>query len=232
MWPVFPASLTLVVIGAMLLLVLSAMRVVQPEWWSSRPARALVLAAFGGMLFGLTLWGAGRAIDSLRLVHAGAGIAYVGVLVVLPAAVVMPAAALLDRVLVPPANAPAWRRKLSAPRTEVSRRALIRFGSASLPAMAAIGGASGFVQARRAPTMPVVRLRWPGLHPDLLGLRILHLSDLHLGACLGLDDLKRGLEIARAAHETWQIPLEVLSGDPLAEEWVWGAVAAVGRLLS
>ena len=41
-----------------------------------------------------------------------------------------------------------------------------------------------------------------------------------------------GEEIARAAHETWQIPLEVLSGDPLAEDWVSGAVAAVGRLLS
>jgi uncharacterized protein YbjT (DUF2867 family) len=41
-----------------------------------------------------------------------------------------------------------------------------------------------------------------------------------------------GEEIARTAAETWQIPLEVLSGDPLAEAWVLGAVAAVDRLLS
>ena len=32
--------------------------------------------------------------------------------------------------------------------------------------------------------------------------------------------------------ETWQIPLEVLSGDPLGEAWVAEAVAAVDRLLS
>ena len=41
-----------------------------------------------------------------------------------------------------------------------------------------------------------------------------------------------GEAIAGAASETWQIPLEVLSGDPLAEEWVAEAVAAVDRLLS
>jgi len=41
-----------------------------------------------------------------------------------------------------------------------------------------------------------------------------------------------GEEIARTAAETWQIPLEVLSGDPLGEGWVSEAVAAVDRLLS
>jgi predicted MPP superfamily phosphohydrolase len=57
--------------------------------------------------------------------------------------------------------------------------------------------------------MPVIRMRYPGLHPDLEGLRILHLSDLHLGVELGLPDLDRGL--ARAmAH---QPDLIVLTGD-------------------
>jgi hypothetical protein len=41
-----------------------------------------------------------------------------------------------------------------------------------------------------------------------------------------------GAEIARAAHDTWQIPLEVLDGDPLAEDWVARANAAVARLLT
>jgi len=44
--------------------------------------------------------------------------------------------------------------------------------------------------------------------------------------------LPEGEAIARAASETWQIPLEVLDGDPLAEDWVSAAVAAVDRLLS
>ncbi|MDF2693291.1 MAG: metallophosphoesterase [Labilithrix sp.] len=215
MWPIFPGSLTVMVIGAMLVLVLLAMRIVQPAWWSARPARVGVLVAFGGMLVGVALWGAGRSLDDLRLVHTGAGIAYVGVLVILPAAIVMPVAALIDRVLVrvthpavvtslpsPPAQ--------TTPRLEMSRRTLIRLGSTSLPAMAAMGGASGLVTAQRDPTMPVIRLRWPGLHPDLVGLRILHLSDLHLGVCLGLEDLERALRVARA---TQRPDLIVLTGD-------------------
>ena len=44
--------------------------------------------------------------------------------------------------------------------------------------------------------------------------------------------LPEGEAIARAASETWQIPLEVLDGDPLAEDWVSAAVAAVDRLLA
>ena len=44
--------------------------------------------------------------------------------------------------------------------------------------------------------------------------------------------LPEGEAIARASSQTWQIPLEVLAGDPLAEDWVSGAVTAVDRLLS
>jgi predicted MPP superfamily phosphohydrolase len=230
MWPVFPGELTLAVMGVMLVLVLFAMRIVQPEWWGSRAARLGVLIAFGGMLIGITLWGAGRSLEHLALVHVGAGIAYVGVLVLLPAAIVMPAAAGLDRVLLfattrRPTPPPPAVTTASTKRVKVTRRALIRFGSVSIPAMAAMTGASGFAQAKRPPTMPVIRLRYPGLHPDLEGLRILQLSDLHLGACLGLDDLLRGLEIAQAAHRP---DLIVLTGD-LADDasLIPGALRAV-----
>jgi len=44
--------------------------------------------------------------------------------------------------------------------------------------------------------------------------------------------LPEGEAIARASSQTWQIPLEVLDGDPLAADWVSEAVAAVDRLLS
>ena len=43
--------------------------------------------------------------------------------------------------------------------------------------------------------------------------------------------LPEGEAIARASSQTWQIPLEVLDGDPLRDAWVADAVAAVNRLL-
>jgi len=53
-------------------------------------------------------------------------------------------------------------------------------------------------------------MRYNGLHPDLEGFRILHLSDLHLGACRGLDDLAKGLEAVLVVERP---DLIVLTGD-------------------
>ena len=45
--------------------------------------------------------------------------------------------------------------------------------------------------------------------------------------------LARGLEVARAAHETWRIPLAVLDADPDEHErWLGDARAAVEGLLA
>ena len=41
-----------------------------------------------------------------------------------------------------------------------------------------------------------------------------------------------GEAISRASSETWQIPLQVLDGDPLADDWLARATSAVGRILS
>lgn len=207
MWPVFPASTTLPIVLVMLAAVLAAIFVVQPAWGRTRAVRIGVLAAFGIVLAGALLWGVGRGLGDLRVVHLGAGIVYGGVLVLGPAAFVAPIAAGTSRLLVRVA-APAAADEEPGPR--VSRRALIHFASASLPAVAALSGASGLAAAKRAPTTPIVRLRFPGLHRDLEGLRILQLSDLHLGAYFGLDDLERALAVAK---RDLRPDLIVLTGD-------------------
>ncbi|MDP9385619.1 MAG: NAD-binding protein [Actinomycetota bacterium] len=49
----------------------------------------------------------------------------------------------------------------------------------------------------------------------------------------GAEVLEGGRAIARAAHETWQIPLEILEEDPADHAaWLAAASAAVGRLLT
>jgi uncharacterized protein YbjT (DUF2867 family) len=46
------------------------------------------------------------------------------------------------------------------------------------------------------------------------------------------DVLARGRAVARTAHETWRIPLELLEADPRGHErWLRAAGAAVARLL-
>jgi hypothetical protein len=57
--------------------------------------------------------------------------------------------------------------------------------------------------------LPIIRMSWPNLPPQLHGLRILHLSDLHLGWFLTVRDLEAAL--ARAA--ALQPDLILFTGD-------------------
>jgi hypothetical protein len=211
MWPVIPRSTTLEIIVVLFLVVIVSTRIVQPAFWRSRGFRVATLVAFGAMLAGVGVWSIGRGLGDLRLVHAGVGVAYVGILVLTPAVAVLPISAVIDRGLM---WATAHRRGAPAPEPEpkagVSRRAVIRFGTSSLPTMAAFTGASGFVTAKLAPQLPIVRMRFPDLHPDLDGFRILQLSDLHLGVEMRLDDLEAHLRRAIAERKP---DLVVLTGD-------------------
>jgi predicted MPP superfamily phosphohydrolase len=243
MWPIVGARDTLLVIGALLVVVMTSARLVQPSWWESRAVRSGTVAAFAAMLAGVAIWAAGRGMHRLPLVHFGAGVAYVGIIVLAPAAIVLPFAAALDRLLVRVlaraslAAAPAVAGPPApSDRGNLSRRAFIRAGSATLPAMAALGGVTGLVAPRLAPRIPIIPMVYDGLHPDLDGLRILHLSDLHLGACAGLDDLAAALERAKAHRPD----LIVLTGDladdpaliPGALDLVHRAGARFGALAS
>jgi predicted MPP superfamily phosphohydrolase len=234
MWPVFPEHETLLVVGALLVVVMTTLRLIQPAWWQSRAVRTATFLAFGGLLAGLAIWAFGTQMENVAAIRLGAGIAYVGVLVLAPAVVVLPLAALLDRALMRifaravVAPSPLLEPVAAAsPAFSLSRRAVIRAGTASLPAMAAMTGASGLLSADDRPRIPLIPMRFEGLHPDLEGLRILQLSDLHLGACKGLSDLATSLDEVMASHRP---DLIVVTGD-LADkpDLIPGALDLIAR---
>lgn len=216
MVPVLAARYTLALVTLLLVVVLVSARFLQPDYWRYRHVRAATFAAFGGMFAGIVLWVLGALAGSVAAVHVGAGLAYTGVLVLTPAVVVLPFSALADRGLMwlvptPKRAAPIPELEEDAPpAAKLSRRALIRFGGASLPTFAAATGASGLVSARLAPKLPIIRMRYPALPPDLDGLRILQLSDLHLGAEMRLRDLEEHLTTAVRAQKP---DLIVVTGD-------------------
>lgn len=177
----FPPPHTLLVIAFMAGVVFFAIRFAQPAWWRYWKLAALF---FGVLLFGVAIWLAGYSWE-------GCAIAYGGILVFFPAALLLPAIGRVDRALA----------KRDTVGRKVSRRALL-----SLPTAAAITSASGFAGASSPPRVREIRLRFPNLHPDLRGLRILQVSDVHLGAGRTLEDL-------RSALVGLQVDLIVLTGD-------------------
>ena len=238
MWPVYPVDTTLLAIGAILFLVMISVRLLQPAWWRSTPVRIAIFAAFASMLFGVALWSIGSARAHVPSILLGTRIAYTGVLVLAPAALSLPLAAVLDHLLlrllarapaplVSELPLPASLIPRSSRSLNLSRRSFIHASSASLPALGAIAGARGLAFANDPPRIPVIPMRFENLHPDLEGLRILQLSDLHLGACAGLADLAKGLDAAIAAQRP---DLIVLTGD-LADDpaLISGALELVAR---
>ena len=82
----------------------------------------------------------------------------------------------------------------------MTRRGFIKGGTAVLPLTALAGSATGIAQSSGPQRIPVVTMRYADLHPSLEGLRILHLSDLHLGADMRASDLEALLLRAKAAR--------------------------------
>ncbi|MBS2015548.1 MAG: metallophosphoesterase [Deltaproteobacteria bacterium] len=213
MLPILSWSSSVLALGGVFALVLFSTKILQPAWWRSAPVRIAIFLAMLGVLTGLTTWLVGQRIGSHSLVLSGCGLSYVGLLVLGPAAVMMPLGAVIDRGL---ARLVLSRRSSIAgdrppdPSAGLGRRALIRAGGATLPALGAAAGVDGFASAKEAPRMPLVRLAYEGLHPDLHGLRILHLSDIHLGGSIPLERLEVALRTAFAAHRP---DLVVVTGD-------------------
>lgn len=90
-----------------------------------------------------------------------------------------------------------------------TRRSIITVGSAALPALTVGLGTYGLISSEYAVAFPNVEMFFDDLHPDLDGLRILHISDLHLGSFITLGSLEKTLIDA----EKQRPDIILLSGD-------------------
>jgi len=137
----------------------------------------------------------------------------------LAATVVLPMLVLLTASL--PLSALARRRsrpKNAAP-SGPTRRAVLQGVAAAIP-MAAMGtGLAGWVGGAAEPRLRVLPMTLPRLPPALAGLRILQLSDLHLGCSKGIDTLERLLANIGASDRP---DLIVLTGDVAEDQALLG----------
>ena len=108
------------------------------------------------------------------------------------------------------------------------RRQFLRTASgAAILAPVAVVGYGAFI-VRTQFRVKEVEFPVPHLHPDLAGLRVLHVSDLHAGQFLGMKDVARVIDMAnelKPALALFTGDLITQPGDPLDE-----VIAQVARL--
>lgn len=97
----------------------------------------------------------------------------------------------------------------SVPVLGAVHRAVVQDGSGTVVAASFLALLAGAASARRGPGVKEVLLRVAGLHPDLQGLRIAQISDLHVGRHIQRSYVERVVERVRELAPD----LVVLTGD-------------------
>lgn len=104
----------------------------------------------------------------------------------------------------------AWRIRTRHPaQADASRRAFLRGAALGSLGVATASSMAGALQAYAEPESPVVELGFPDLPEGLDGLRIAHLSDLHVGPLVSADVVRQW----RRTLEALRPDLVVITGD-------------------
>ena len=181
MWPALPAPISFVASAVLVSFGGVLARVCLPEIAKTRAA----VVSFGALVGVVGLAHVAWVRAPFDVAYWGATIASV-LLCLLPFAIAsVPIAAIFRRATqaVIPNPPPGGQQR-------VSRRAALGAATAIAPIVAVSTGVSGFTTASAPPRIPRVRFAYRALPPPLRGLRILHLSDLHLGVEKHAGDLE------------------------------------------
>ena len=179
---------------------------VHRHWWRVAWFRRLFYWQFPLTLLGVVccglsryhdvpwLWTVGTSLFSALTLYLGAFL--IAALLVTP---VVLGVSLYDRL----------RQEGTEGPSSVERRRFLSRGLAVVPALGTVGVSHGIYTSYTRTRMPTVPLHYPDLPAELEGLKILHLSDIHIGPYIQLADLETLLvRAAQAAPD-----LIVITGD-------------------
>jgi predicted MPP superfamily phosphohydrolase len=175
-------------------------------WWRNRWVRRI---ARGWLLFGVltvAIWILAYYIDMPQMAKIGSMGAVIMLTVSLGLIISLPLSGLVNRLARPkekPDQPPAGEK------VDPNRRRLLKSAAAVFPLIAAGAAGRGLVDANTETKIELLPLTYKDLPPALEGLKILHLSDSHLGIYKSLDDLERIIERA----DNFKPDLVLFTGD-------------------
>lgn len=177
-------------------------RYLHPEWWRRRLVRWLAYGLPAFTLLVSSAWLAGFGLRVGWLLQLGAFGSAVGLVFMFGLLLALPVSGALLRARALWSLYRARRQKRAAdPSAEVvpsgERRQLIQGAAAVFPVMALTTGTVGIARSFGGTRVQRRILRFPELPAPLEGLRILHLTDIHLGIYKTNDDLAGALGRAR-----------------------------------
>ncbi len=207
----FPVIFSMVAIAILSIVEISLLKLLHRDWWQLRWVRRLSYGLPLAGLLGLALWAGGIALEIDLFIAVGATLTSLVFVLGVALMLSLPFSAVfhsIDRLV-------GWigRKRVASGKSETlpdpTRRRLLTTTAAVFPTLALAAGGSGIASAYRDPRIPEIPLHYPTLPPALEGLRILHISDVHVGFFIGFDDLERIITLASAQRPD----LVLITGD-------------------
>ncbi|MFZ1730996.1 MAG: metallophosphoesterase [Bacteroidota bacterium] len=194
----FPIIFSMAVIAILSGLEIFLLKKIHRDWWQHRKVRKISFGIPLVGIAGLLLWAAGVAAEVDLLVTTGATLTSVILVLGLALMISLPLSGMFhagDRLIALLMRKRNERRGEEAP-PDPKRRQLLTTSAAIFPVMAIAAGGKGLATAYSEPQMPVIPLVYPDLPAGLEGLRILHITDSHIGLIISLEDVERMVELS------------------------------------
>ena len=196
----FPILFSMVVLALLSGLEILLLKKLHRDWWQYRNVRRVSYGLPIAGISGLLLWALGVTLELDLVVNIGATLTTIALVLGLALMISLPLSGAFhstDRLVARIARKRSKRRgEIGVPDPE--RRKLLTTSAAVFPVLAIAAGGTGLATAYSDPRMPLIPLHYPNLPAALEGLRILHITDVHIGLIIGLDDVERMVERSAA----------------------------------
>lgn len=185
-----------------------ALRILLPDWWKRKSIRLSVMLLPLLTALSVAIWAYGFGSGSSVLNRTGA--------ISAPAFFVVEVALVVSFILAGIINTinrlgdsinRLWRKSDSG--FSRGRRRVIKTVAAIVPVAALGSSITGVAESYGSVGVPVRRIPVAGLPPGFQGFKIAHLSDMHLGYYVHLDDLEDAIERVKA----YEPELVLVTGD-------------------
>lgn len=204
----FPVIFSMIMIALLSGVETVLLRRLHPDWWRHRWVRRLSRAVPLAGLASLLLWTVG-IFTAWWLVLLGAYLTATVMVTGIALMISLPFSAILHGIASLLAFLRRGRQPAPVPPGSPARRDFLKTAAAVFPVVAVAAGGIGVAGALRRPITPELPLRFPGLPEALDGLRILQISDVHIGYFVTPQDFEAMAGIARAARPD----LVLITGD-------------------
>jgi uncharacterized protein len=186
----YPVIIGLVFIGLLGSAVALFLKAFNPSWWRHRWVKVAVLITTVIGWFAIISWALGVAYGIRPLLALGATLAAFTIIVLIALILSLPVSGVIHGIGWLSKKIRHKKQPESSKTIHLERRMFLKTTAAAIPSITVLAGAGGFGASFASTKIPHIPMIYPDLNPALKSLKILQISDCHLGFYVGLSDLE------------------------------------------